>query len=205
MKNILLLSLTVLFAAGIGALLVFLPMQQRITLLEKNASRMELANKNLALKVADLQKAESEKILEEKKAVEATAKVGLAYFTYTVTPLGGSKKQIDISLKGDTSLDAVDLVLTHPEAVKVTEIRKGNVFVSYPRLLDKDGSTTVTGVAMPQGNSFSYGKTGGTYATLIVETTGTNNALILNTRDTQAYYSGTPVLDFTRSFGQISL
>lgn len=204
MKNILLLTMTVLFSAGIGAIITYIPLKQQIAALEKNIAAQQVSNRNLKEQVSELQGKEAVKLQEQKKAVEATAKVGLAYFTATVKPLSATEKQVDIYLKGDTSLDAVDLVLSHTDAVRVKEIRKGTVFVSYPRLIDKDNTITVTGVAMPQGDTFAYGKTGGIYATIIVES-APKGALIMNTKDTQAYYSGTPVLDFTSSFAQIAL
>lgn len=205
MKNILLIVLTVLFAIGIGVIIVYIPSKQQQNNLEKQAVQLKTENTGLKDKVKELQTKESQQIQEQKQEVLETTKAGLAYFTHTVKDLGQNEKQIDIYLKGNTSVDAVDLVLTHKDTLKIKEIRKGTVFVSYPRLIDENGVVTITGIAMPQGNTFVYGKTGEIYATLIVTITEAKQTLDLNTKDTQAYFNATPVLDFTSSFAQIEL
>lgn len=205
MKNTLLIILTIIFSAGIGILVVYIPMKQQALALSKKITSVETENKSLKEKIRELQTRQSEKILVQKEIVKETEKAGLAYFTSTVTPISAYEKQVDIYLKGSTSVDAVDLVLSHKDTVSIKEIKKGTVFASYPRLLDKDGIMTATGIAIPQGDTFVYGKTGGIYVTLIVQTAGANEKLDLVTKDTQAYFSGTPVLDFTSSFTQISL
>jgi ribosomal protein S9 len=57
---------------------------------------------------------------------------------------------------------------------------------------------------MPLGNAVTYGKINEVYATLIIEKRG-KGTIEINTKDTQAYFNGTPILDFTSSFKPIEL
>jgi len=132
--------------------------------------------------------------LDEKKS-------GQLFFSAKSTQLPGGDTQIEITLDGNpaTSVDAVDLVLTYNNDTVVKEIKKGTAFPSYPRTLAKNGSITITGIALPMGNTISYGKVGSLFATITVnKKPGT--ALILNTKNTQAYFNGAPILDFARTF-----
>lgn len=205
MKNTLLIVLTVIFAIGIGAIIVYIPLKQQQDKLDKKVQSTVTENKGLIEKVNDLQERESQKIRKQIEEAQPSPKTGLAYFTSAAKPLGNGQTQIDITLMGDTSVDAVDLVLTHDATVTVKELKKGTAFVSYPRLLDKDGVITVTGIAMPQGNSFAYGKTGQVYVSIVVESKTGNTGLKMDMSETKAYFSGTPILDFTRSFKEIAL
>jgi len=205
MKNTLLIALTVIFAIGIGAIIVYIPLKQQQDKLDKKVESTVTENRGLIEKVNDLQERESQKIRKQIEEAQPEPKTGLAYFTSSTKPLGNSQTQIDITLMGDTAVDAVDLILTHDTTVTVKELKKGTAFVSYPRLLDKDGIITVTGIAMPQGNSFAYGKTGEVFVTLIVESKAGSTGLKLDASDTKAYFNGTPILDFTRSFKDIAL
>lgn len=208
MKTKLLLVLAVLMAIALGALAAYLPLSQREAELKRRLSTETAKSEALQKQVESLQKTVSTQITTQKQAALSDTKEGQVYFSSQVTRLNASSAQIDIYLKGDpkTTTDALDLVMTYPQTVHIKELRKGTAFTSYPRLLNQDNSVTVTGVAMPQGNTFAYGKVNEIYVTLVVEKDGMAPAAIeLNTKDTQAYLNGTPVLDFTKSFKKIDL
>jgi hypothetical protein len=205
MKNAVFLALTVLFSIGIGVLIVVIPYRERELALKNSLTRSQQSEQSLKKQIKTMQADQSASILKAKQKAQETTKAGLAYFQAKTTLLSPSKKQVDIYLNGNTSVDAVDLIMTYDATVTVVEVKKGNVFKSYPRLSAKDNTITVTGVAMPDGNSFAYGKTNELYATVIVETSATGAELAFDSIGSGAYFNGSPVLDATGNFESISL
>lgn len=205
MRNTFLLLATVLISVGIGAILVYIPMTQREKGLEQQVALNKMTVKNLEEKVVQLQTRQSKTILEEKQKQAESIKAGLAYFEAKVTSLDARRKQVDVYLNGITAVDAVDLVLKYDDTVAIEEVRKGTVFQSYPRLDAENGTVTVTGIAVPQGNGFLYGKTNAIYTTIIVEVKSSPAGLLLDTQNTKAYLNGSPVLDASSNFDRIAL
>lgn len=208
MKTKIFLTLIIVFSILIGALVVYLPSRSRETELRQQLTTENVHALSLQKQVGQLQETVSSQIVEQKQAALADYKDGLVYFSQKVTRLSANQLQVDIYLKGDpkTTADAVDLVMSYPQDIHIKEIRKGSSFASYPRLLDQNHVVTITGVAMPQGNTFVYGRVNELYATLIVEKEpGSAESISLDTKNTQAYLDGSPVLDFTQSFKKIDL
>jgi hypothetical protein len=206
MKAKVMMVLTILLATGIGAIIVYLPLKQEKDRLADQITRSQEVKKSLEKKVAEINAVQATQLEEQKKAGLAGKKGGLVYFSQKTTSLPDNKAQIDISLSGEnnTSVDAADLVLSYSPNFIIKEVKKGTVFPSYPRASDKQGSITITGLAMPLGNAVTYGKINEVYATLIIEKRG-KGTIEINTKDTQAYFNGTPILDFTSSFKPIEL
>ena len=206
MKTKIMLVLAVLLAVGIGAIIVYLPLKQEKDRLADQIKRSQEVEKSLEKKVEEMNAQQAKQLEEQKNVGLAEKKGGLVYFSQKTTPLPNNQVQIDISLSGgkNTSVDAADLVLTYSPTLKIIEIKKGTVFPSYPRITDKQGSVTITGLALPLGNTVTYGKIDEIYATLIVDKQG-KGTIEINTKDTQVYFNGTPILDFTSSFKPIDL
>jgi len=206
MKAKIMMVLAVLLAIGIGAIIAYLPLKQEKDKLADQIKRSQEVEKSLEKKVEEMNAVQAKQLEEQKKAGLAEKKGGLVYFSQKTTPLPNNQVQIDISLSGEknTSVDAADLVLSYSPTLTVKEVNKGNVFPSYPRVNDRKGLITVTGLAMPLGNKVTYGKIDEVYVTLIVEKQG-KGTVEINTKDTQAYFNGTPILDFTSSFKPIEL
>lgn len=206
MKAKIMMVLAVLLAIGIGAIIVYLPLKQEKDRLADQIKRSQEVGKSLEKKVAEMNALQAKQLEEQKKVGLAEKKGGLVYFSQKTTPLQNNQVQIDISLSGEknTSVDAADLVLSYSPTLIVKEIKKGTVFPSYPRASDKQGSITITGLALPLGNTVTYGKIDEIYVTLIIEKKG-KGTVEINTKDTQAYFNGTPILDFTSSFKPIAL
>lgn len=226
MKNNILLILSIILAAGIGAVVVYIPFKQdkesmtkKITLFETMLKSQQGKIKDVQLKEADLLHAQKQgqniiitpqvtPTSEEPKNNTLNIKKGMVAFSQKTTKINEKEYQIDIYLNGekDTSVDAIDLILSHTSSLMVKEIKKGSAFPSYARLVDKDGVITITGIAIPQGNAFAYGKTGELFATLSIEKKDSNKEVIeINTKDTQAYFNGTPLLDISSSLHNIEL
>jgi len=195
---------SIILAVGIGAIIVFIPLKQEKDRLTKEAQEAKNTASTLKSQVADMQKKESTQIETEKQTAQVEKKAGGVYFTAKSTSLTGEDSQIDITLKGEDNVlvDATDLVITYPSTVEVKEIIKGKAFPSYPRALFKDGNITITGIAMPLGSSITYGKMNELFATIIVHKQP-NIMMNINEKDTQAYFNGEPILDFTRSFKEL--
>ena len=204
MKIKLMILLTVIFAIGIGAIIVYIPLKQQKDRLAAEAQEAAAKSKALDAQVKSMQNEEGKRLQEEKTASLEQKSTGPVFFSAKSTPLAGGDTQIDITLDGEksTSVDAIDLVIAYPPTVTVKEVKKGTTFPSYPRAFSKDGSITVTGIAMPSGSGIVYGNVGTVFATIIL-TKKPADILELNTKDTQAYFNGTPILDFTRSFKQL--
>jgi len=208
MKIKILIVLLILFSIGLGSLAVYIPLRQKQVEMKQKLDTTKVRSDSLEQQVQDLQEQVSTQVIEQKQNALEGTKAGTVYFTAQKTRLSATTSQIDIYLKGEaqTTTDAIDLVLTYPASLRIREVRKGTAFASYPRLLDKDNSVTVTGVAMPQGNTFVYGKVNELYTTLVVEKPDTASAsLELDANNTQAYLEGAPILDFTQSFKKIDL
>lgn len=206
MKAKIMMVLAVLLAVGIGAIIVYLPLKQEKDKLADQIKRSQEVEISLNKKVEEMNATQAKQLEEQKKIGLAEKKGGLVYFSQKTTPLSNNQVQVDISLSGEknTSVDAADLVLSYSPTLIIKEIKKGSVFPSYPRASDKSGSITITGLALPLGNTVTYGKIDEVYATLIVEKQG-KGTIEINTKDTQAYFNGTPILDFTSSFKPIAL
>ncbi len=199
MKVKLILLFFVILAMGVGALIVHLPSKREKDHLAEQLSRSSEMEKSLINKVAEMKAAQTLQVEEQKKA-------GLVYFSQKTTPLPNNEVRIEISLNGgkDTSIDAADLILSYSSTLSIMEIIKGSAFPSYPRSIFQDGVITITGIALPQGNTVTYGKTGEVYAVIILKKQG-RGTIEINTKDTQAYFGGAPILDFTSSFKPIEL
>ncbi|MBI4973011.1 hypothetical protein HZC27_00150 [Candidatus Roizmanbacteria bacterium] len=206
MKAKIMMVIAVLLAVGIGAIIVYLPLKQEKDRLADQIKRSQEVEQSLTKKVEEMNAQQAKQLEEQKKVGLAEKKGGLVYFSQKTTPLPNNQVQIDISLSGEknTSVDAADLVLSYSPTLTVKEIKKGTVFPSYPRSSDKQGTVTITGLAMPLSNTVTYGKIDEIYATLIIEKRG-KGTIEINTKDTQAYFNGTPILDFTSSFKPIAL
>lgn len=206
MKAKIMMVLAVILAIGIGAIIVYLPLKQEKDRLADQIKRSQEVEKSLGKKVEEMNTQQAKQLEEQKKVGLAQKKGGLVYFSQKTTPLPNNQVQIDISLSGEknTSVDAADLVLSYSPTLIVKEIKKGTVFPSYPRASDKSGSITITGLALPLGNTVTYGKIDEVYTTIIFEKKG-KGTVEINTKDTQAYFNGTPILDFTSSFKPIEL
>lgn len=206
MKIKILIISIVLFAIGIGALLVYIPLWQQNKTLKDKIAREEKTSGVLKDTVRTLQQDAGQSMMEAKTKTLSQSKQGQVYFSYTITSNSLNETQVDVYLKGDTNtaIDAADLVLTTPETVQVKEIRRGTSFPSYPRLMQKDNAIIMTGVAMPSGTGFSYGKTNEVFATIIVET-GRTKTFTLDSSNTGVYLNGLPILDMTTSFKEITL
>jgi len=198
--------LAIVLAIGIGALIVYLPLKQEKDRLTNQLARSSEIEKGLNSKIKEMTTIQINQLEEQKKAGLAGKKEGLVYFSQKTIPLSNNEVQIDIFLSGEknTSVDAADLVLSYTPTLRIREIKKGSAFPSYPRNMYKDGVITITGLALPQGNTVTYGKTGEVYATIILEKQA-KGTVEINTKNTQAYFSGTPILDFTSSFKPIEL
>lgn len=199
MKVKIMMFFSVILAMGVGALIVYLPFKQEKDRLTKQVAQSSAKEKRLINKVAEMKAAQSLQVEEQKKT-------SLVYFSQKTTPLPNNEVRIDISLNGkkDTSIDAADLILSYSSTLSIMEIIKGSAFPSYPRSMFQDGVITITGIALPQGNTVTYGKTGEVYATIILKKQG-RGTIEINTKDTQVYFGGTPVLDFTSNFKPIEL
>src|SRR3989338_509626 len=199
MKVKIMFLLAVVFAVGVGALIVFLPFKQEKDRLADQMAISSAKEKSLTNKVAEMQAVQTLQIEEQKKS-------GLVYFSQKTIPLSNNEVRIDILLNGakDTSVDAVDLVLLYSPTLSVMEIIKGSALPSYPRTIFKDGVITVTGLALPNGNTVTYGKTGEVFAAIVFKRQG-QGTVEINTKDTQAYFGCTPILDFASSFKPIKL
>lgn len=204
MKIKLMILFSIILAVSIGAIVVYIPFKQEKDRLANEAKISKQTATTLKSQVADMQKREAAQIETEKQAALLEKKAGTVYFTAKSTPLAGGDTQIDITLKGEdnVSVDATDLVIAYPSSVEVKEIQKGKAFPSYPRALSKNGNITITGIAMPVGSSITYGKINELFATIIVNKKP-NTMMDINTKDTQAYFNGEPILDFVRSFKEL--
>lgn len=204
MKLKLMILASVLLALGIGAILVFIPLKQEKDRLANEAQISKQTATTLKSQVADLQKKEAAQIQTEKQTALSEKKEGTVYFSAKSILLPGGDTQIDITLngEGDVSVDATDLVISYPSGVEIKEIKKGTAFPSYPRALAKNGSITITGIALPMGSSITYGKVNELFATIIVNKK-TDVKMNINTKDTQAYFNGEPILDFSRTFSKL--
>lgn len=208
MKNKLLLTGVIVFSILIGAAAVYFPTTRKETEMKKQLNQAVVQTNNLQEQVDSLQQTVATQIVEKKEAALSEYKPGTVFFTKTVTRLNAGQYQVDIYLKGDpkTTADAVDLVINYPQEIHIKEIRKGSVFTAYPRMIDQNSTVTVTGVAMPQGDTFSYGKIGELYATLIVDKApGSPVSLTVDAKNTAAYLNGSSILDLTQSFQKIDL
>ncbi len=197
----------IIFSSIIGALLIYIPYSKTHDQLIQQNRLLQQEKKSLQGKLDDERQKRAEMIKETKQNDEETPQTGGVFYSFTKTPLSKTETQIDVFLKGekDMMIDATDLVLSHTPTIVIKEIKKGTAFPSYPRSMDLDGRITITGIAIPQGNSFMYGKTNELFVSLIVEKISGDGVITLIEKDTQAYINGAPILDFTRSFKQISL
>lgn len=206
MKVRVMMLFAVILAVGIGALVVYLPLKQEKDRLVDQLARSSEMEKSLTNKVEEMNVLQAKRLEEQKKAGLAGKKEGLVYFSQKTTLLPNNKAQIDIFLTGGKNIlvDAADLVLSYSPNLSIKEIKNGAAFPSYPRSIYQDGVITITGLALPQGNLVTYGKTDEVYATIILEKQG-QGTVEINTKDTQAYFNGTPILDFISSFKPIEL
>jgi len=153
--------------------------------------------------------AEEETLAKQKKQILAEIEDGQVYFATLKTSLKENLYQIDVylSAKPEMKVDAADLIIRTDKNLTIEEVKKGQVFADYPRLINEKQTATITGIAKLGQDKIVFGEPNQIFASLLVSKNKTNlpAKLTVDTENTKAFLNGQMVLDKQVSFNEITL
>lgn len=147
--------------------------------------------------------------VEKEKVLHQTL-VSPVYFSSQVRVLSPTKKEITISLQGNSAMkiDSADLSIAYPNTIHVVSILPGTAFPSYPRMVREKNIILISGVTTINETNFIYGKPNTLFATLIVEKIvppAQKEVLTIDSKNTKIFFKGESVLDEIKNITKIEL
>ena len=128
------------------------------------------------------------------------------FFTSRVTKINNDQVTVDIYIEGDKTslLDAADLRIDFNEGIRILDIKKGQVFSSYPQLSVQGASIVVTGIASLVDRGLEFGKVGERFITISIKKIKPNATLTFMKEGTNIYLMGKSIYDFEKTLSIIS-
>lgn len=128
------------------------------------------------------------------------------YFTYKINPISADTERIDIFLLGgkNMAVDGADLRLIFDTPIQVLDLKQGESFPLYPRLLSTDNSILITGTASIGKDSIHFGRVNEVFASITLKKTP-KSSIRLDQENTKVFLLGNPVLDLKNTFETIPL
>jgi len=209
MKNIVLLVAIVVISVGIGYTVSTFQQKERNNLLQKTVVDSQKQNAVLQSKIEDLTKEKAKMLIDSKPTpllISPEIETSGVMISYYKRSHSTSEDIIEVVLSGDSQLkfDAADIIFAIPNSITVSSVQKGSSFPIYPRLLSSATSITITGAAIPQGTSFTYGVPNQIIASFII-TKASRGTIVLDKKNSQVLSDGKNLLDVEASLKELIL
>lgn len=209
MKNIVLLIAIVAVSIGIGYTANIYLQGQNGNATKKALADVQEQNVILKSKITDLTKEKAKMLIDSRPTpipVLTKAQAKTVTITYLKRSYSETEDIVEVTLSGDDQIkfDAADIIFSIPNTITVSSVQKGSSFPIYPRLLSSTTSVTITGAAIPQGTSFTYGVPNQIVASFIITKTS-RGTIVLDKMNSQVLSGGKNLLDVETSLKELSL
>lgn len=196
------------FVLGLGMMFVFNRQAIKFLVEEKNICETE-KKRNVSLIIPTtkpLTKQEIYILADKMKKMEEYQPQKL-YFSSEVRKVEGGIITVVVKIEGneESLLDAADLRLDFNDGVQILDVKKGNVFISYPQLSVQGASILVTGIASVKEKGMEFGNVGEVFATITLNKIKPKATLFSIKNDTDIYLMGESVYDTEKPDVSISL